>query len=38
MGNSPKSIKNKVKGIFHRGENTKIGKVSECPNCGLKFN
>lgn len=38
MGNTQK-LKNKVKGIFSKehNPNDKIGKESECPNCGAKF-
>jgi hypothetical protein len=40
MGNSQKSLKNKIKSIFSKEQspNSKIGKPSECPNCHMKFN
>ena len=40
MGNSQqKALKSKVRGLFGRGQqpNTRIGKASQCPNCGAKF-
>jgi hypothetical protein len=40
MGNSQKSLKSRVKGLFNKEQspNSRIGKPSECPNCHMQFN